>query len=177
MPAQAVTKPADSGNPNNWLSSLSISGYSLTPSFAVNMTTDYSLIVSENIESVTISATPVNSNARVSGTGTINLAPGTNRINIVVTAQSGSTRTYKLTIVRGEASAGDTCVNPGSRGDLNGDGNISAIDIVKIQRIIVGLDPLTDEAKSVGDLNNDGTVSAIDIVYIQRHIVGIELIQ
>jgi len=177
MPAQAVTKPADSGNPNNWLSSLSISGYSLTPSFAVNMTTDYSLIVSENIESVTISATPVNSHARVSGTGTINLAPGTNRINIVVTAQSGSTRTYKLTIVRGDASAGDTCVNPGSRGDLNGDGNISAIDIVKIQRIIVGLDPLTDEAKSVGDLNNDGTVSAIDIVYIQRHIVGIELIQ
>lgn len=178
MPAQAVSKPADSGNPNNWLGSLSVAGYGLTPSFAVNMTTDYSLIVSEATESVIISAAPVNGNARVSGTGTVSLAKGTNTVKITVTAQSGATRTYTLTIVRGKAtSGGNGGSGSTSRGDLNGDGNISAIDIVKIQRLIVGLDALTDSALAAGDLNGDGKVTAIDIVIIQRHIVGIELIK
>lgn len=176
MPSQAVSKPADSGNPNNWLQSLSVDGYSLTPSFAINMTTQYSLIVPESTSSVNISASTVNSNARVSGTGTVSLAKGTNTIKLVVTAQSGTTRTYTLTIVRGSASAGEGSVSAGSRGDLNGDGSITAIDIVKIQRIIVGLDELTDSALAAGDLNGDGKVTALDIVIIQRHIVGIELI-
>lgn len=176
MPEQAVSKPADSGNPNNWLKSLSVNGYGLTPSFAVNMTKEYSLIVPESVSSVTISAATVNRNARVTGTGTINLAKGTNTIKITVTAQSGAVRTYTLTIVRGTASPGGGTVGT-SRGDLNGDGKISAIDIVKLQRIIVGIDAQTADILSVGDLNNDGKISAIDIVMIQRHIVGIELIQ
>lgn len=178
MPDEAVSKPADSGNPNNWLKSLSVNGYGLTPSFSVNMTKDYSLIVPESVESVTVSAATVNSNARVTGAGTINLAKGTNTIKLVVTAQSGAVRTYTLTIVRGTASSGGGSGTVGtSRGDLNGDGKISAIDIVKLQRIIVGIDSQTMENLSVGDLNNDGKISAIDIVIIQRHIVGIELIQ
>lgn len=176
MPDQAVSKPADSGNPNNWLKSLSVSGYALTPSFTTSMTKDYSLIVSESVSSVTISAATVNSNARVTGTGTVNLAKGTNTIKIVVTAQSGATRTYTLTIVRGKASSGGGTTGT-TKGDLNGDGAISAIDIVKLQRIIVGIDAQSSASLAVGDLNGDGKISAIDIVVIQRHIVGIELIQ
>ena len=56
------------------------------------------------------------------------------------------------------------------KGDLNNDGNVSAIDIVYIQRIIVGLDANDTRA----DINGDGKVSALDIVMIQRHIVGLE---
>lgn len=186
MPAAAVPKPADSGNPNNWLKSLSVSGYSLTPSFAVNGTTEYSLIVPENVGQVSITAAPVNANAKISGTGSINLNKGTNTVKITVTAQNGNGKTYTLTIVR-QGDAGNTgstgTGNTGGtgstvkRGDLNKDGNISAIDIVKLQRIIVGLDSLNEELLSAGDLNNDGKITAIDIVKIQRHIVGIELIQ
>lgn len=177
LPAQAVSKPADSGNPNNWLKTLSIEGYSLTPSYAINNTTDYSLIVSSSVEQITISATTVNKYAKVSGTGTIQLQPGTNEINLVVTAQSGATRTYKITVVRGSTS--DTPATPGTsakRGDLNGDGKITALDIVKVQRIIVGLDGLDSNVLAVADINQDGKVTALDIVKIQRHIVGLETI-
>lgn len=179
MPEHAVSKPADSGNPNNWLESLSISGYTLTPSFGINNVTDYSLIVNENVESINISAKPVCSTTSVSGTGRINLSLGTNIIKVVATSQSGNTRTYTLSVVRGKASTPGTenNVQSGSRGDLNGDGKISAKDIVCVQRLIVGLDELNDSSLAKADLNGDGKVSAKDIVVLQRHIVGLEYIQ
>ena len=62
------------------------------------------------------------------------------------------------------------------RGDLNGDGKISALDIIKVQRLIVGLDPTLDEVLPVADVNQDGKISALDIIKIQRHIVGLETI-
>jgi hypothetical protein len=181
MPATAVSKPADSGNPNNWLKTLSVNGYTLTPTFSVSSTTNYSLILAQSTSSVTISATTVNANAKISGMGTINLSPGTNYVNINVTAQNGNVRTYVLTIVRGSASQGTTTINgvttSGNKGDLNGDGKISAADIVKLQRIIVGLDTQTSNTLAIGDLNGDGKISAADIVKIQRHIVGLETIK
>lgn len=181
MPGTAVAKPADSGNPNNWLKTLSVDGYGLTPTFSVSENRNYSIIVPENIESININASTVNANAKISGIGKINLALGTNIININVTAQNGSLRTYVLTVVRGDASSGNTVINGGNttgmRGDLNGDGKISAMDIVKLQRIIVGLDVQDSNALAIGDLNSDGKISAMDIVKIQRHIVGLELIQ
>ncbi len=176
MPGSAVSKPADSGNPNNWLKSLSVDGYSLTPTFGINQTTNYSLIVSSSVSSIRISASTVNSAAKISGQGTYQLAEGTNTINITVTAQSGATRTYTLTVVRGTATPGTTTpgtTTPGTaKGDVNGDGKISVLDIVKIQRVIVGL----DASNAACDVNGDGKVSVLDIVRLQRHIVGIELI-
>lgn len=190
MPSQALSKPADSGNPNNWLKSLRVNGYNLTPTFAVNLTTEYSLIVPASVSSITVSAAAVNSRAKIEGQGTYQLSEGTNNISVTVTAQSGTVRTYKLTVVRGTASAGTT--NPGSseapdntgqtgnagnggqnKGDVNGDGKISVLDIVKIQRVIVGLDSADSAAC---DINGDGKVSVLDIVRLQRHIVGIESI-
>ena len=178
LPSQAVSKPADSGNPNNWLKTLSIAGYGLTPSYAVNNTTDYSLIVSASVDKINITATPVNKNARVSGAGTVSLSQGTNVISLVVTAQSGSSRTYKLTVVRGTATNNPTTPSAGGKkGDLNGDGKITALDIVKLQRLIVGLDALNSDVLAIADINGDGKVTALDIVKIQRHIVGLETIQ
>ena len=196
MPKKALSKPADSGNPNNWLKSLSVDGYTLTPKFAVNKTTKYSLTVPKHVKSVKISAKPVNSAAKISGTGTVKLAKGTNTVKIRVTAQNGTRRTYKLTIVRGKASTVEKAVEneqvetPNTAGtevsestsntsetilgDLNEDGKITAIDIVKLQRIITGADKADDALKAVADVNKDGKISALDIVCIQRHIVGIQ---
>lgn len=193
MPSQALSKPADSGNPNNWLKSLRVNGYNLTPTFAVNLTTDYSLIVSTSVSSITVSAAAVNSRAKIEGQGTYQLSEGTNNISVTVTAQSGAVRTYKLTVVRGTASAGtinpggsDVPDNPGqtgnagnggqNKGDVNGDGKISVLDIVKIQRVIVGLDSADSAVNAACDINGDGKVSVLDIVRLQRHIVGIESI-
>lgn len=99
MTEQATVKPPDSGSPNNWLNALSVSGYSLTPTFSGG-TTDYNLIVENSVGSLNISASTVSGSARISGTGTIGLQVGTNVIPIRVTAQNGSVRTYNLTVIR-----------------------------------------------------------------------------
>lgn len=178
MPETPSVKPANSGNPNNWLKTLSISGYTLTPTFGVNSTSNYSLIVPLNVSSLTISATTVNPYARISGgIGTINLAEGTNYVNISVSAQNGSVRTYKLTIIRGSASEGGNIIGNQTRGDLNGDIVINYKDIVKLQRIIMNLDPCTEQAMQIGDINMDGIINYKDIVKVQRHIMGLEYIQ
>lgn len=186
MPEQAVSKPADSGNPNNWLKSLSVDGYALTPTFAINMTTDYSLIVDDSVASINVNASTVNKNATIQGVGTYSLEHGTNVIKIKVVAQSGSERIYTLTVVKGaadgqrpiEAPAPDTpSGTAGAKGDINNDGKVNVLDIVKIQRFIVGLDSLDEVAKISADVNGDGKVNVLDIVKIQRHIVGLEVIQ
>ncbi|MBR3833931.1 MAG: cadherin-like beta sandwich domain-containing protein [Lachnospiraceae bacterium] len=176
MPETATNKPADAGNPNNWLASLTVDGYVLTPAFDVNLTTEYSLNVSENISSINISASTVNKNARVDGAGTISLTEGTNVISLVVTAQNGNVRTYNITVNRGGAGSGSTVVG-NSVGDLNGDSTINYKDIVKIQRIIMGLEASSDQAMLLGDINKDGIINYKDIVKVQRHIMGLELIQ
>jgi len=55
-------------------------------------------------------------------------------------------------------------------GDANGDGVVNAIDITKVERIIVGLDAETPGA----DANGDGVVNAIDITKVERIIVGLD---
>ncbi len=54
-------------------------------------------------------------------------------------------------------------------GDANGDGNVNALDITKIERIIVGLDAETPGA----DANQDGSVNALDITKIELIIAGL----
>jgi len=60
-----------------------------------------------------------------------------------------------------------TSVQPG---DANGDGNVNALDITKVERIIVGLDGETPGA----DANQDGSVNALDITKIERIIAGLD---
>jgi len=54
-------------------------------------------------------------------------------------------------------------------GDANGDGNVNALDITKVERIIAGLDTQTSGA----DANQDGNVNALDITKIERIIAGL----
>jgi len=55
-------------------------------------------------------------------------------------------------------------------GDANGDGNINALDITKVERIIGGLDTETAGA----DANQDGDVNALDITKVERIISGLD---
>lgn len=98
MPATAVAFTA-SGNPNNYLSSLTISGVTLTPGFS-STTNSYSAIVPNSVSSVSVLATSVASTSGISGTGTYNLAVGNNTIQVKCTSQSGVTNTYTISIVR-----------------------------------------------------------------------------
>lgn len=103
MPATVSVKPSGDGNPNHMLKSLSVSGYSLTPTFSM-YETSYSLIVPNSVSSVTVNAQAAYSKTTVSGTGTKNLNVGTNAVTVTAKAQNGSTRTYTISIVRQAAS-------------------------------------------------------------------------
>ncbi len=103
MPAAAVKFTA-SGNPNNYLKELSIAGLSLTPAFQGG-TTAYSVVVENSVTSVTVSAKAVAATSSVSGTGSYQLAVGSNTIKVDCRSQSGAVRTYTITVSRKEAPA------------------------------------------------------------------------
>lgn len=63
--------------------------------------TEYDLEVPNNVSSVKVYAEPMDSNATVTGTGTVNLKEGSNTVNVTVTAEDGVTKkTYTMNITR-----------------------------------------------------------------------------
>ena len=81
--------------------------------------TSYAVSVPKNVDKISIYATPSNSKATVSGTGSKSLQIGKNTFNIKVTAEDKkTTKTYTLTITRKseeEASSNATLKNLGIR--------------------------------------------------------------
>lgn len=178
---------ADTGNPNNWLSALAISGYNMTPAFS-GATTEYSLYVGQGVSSISVAALPVASTSAVAGTGTYPLSYGNNNITITCTAQNGTPQEYHLLVVR-ETPAPAPVVTPEEEpaapaettvtilyGDLNGDGRISNADLVWMQKRILGISTLTETGEKAADINHDGKISNIDLIYLKKHILGIQLI-
>lgn len=117
MPGSASEYPSGKGSPNNKLDSLSVDGYSLTPTFSSDIT-DYSLIVPNATSSVNISASAKVSSATVSGTGSCQLKVGNNDITVSVKAQNGEIRKYNIRIVR------ENLNNDGAKGDFKSEYNV-----------------------------------------------------
>jgi len=82
---------------NNNLKNLEIKGYEISPNFDENVT-EYSVKVNEDETKVVVSAQAADNTASVSGTGEIEVSAGNNTVSIVVIAQNGSEKTYKLNI-------------------------------------------------------------------------------
>ncbi|MBR1376263.1 MAG: cadherin-like beta sandwich domain-containing protein [Bacilli bacterium] len=93
-PTTPTTTTKKSNNAN--LSNLSIDGVSLTPAFN-SSTTTYTASLNPDATSINISASTENSGAKVSGAGTIPVSKGNNNIEIKVTAEDGTTKTYTIT--------------------------------------------------------------------------------
>lgn len=106
MPSTPYTLPSKSGANNFFLKSLKVSGYSITPTFN-KYTYSYSLIVPNDVETVTVSATGIQSTTTVSGAGKKALQEGTNTFIIKAKSQSGYSNNYTLKITR-KTAMGDT---------------------------------------------------------------------
>lgn len=63
-------------------------------------TTSYSVTVPSDTESVEVYAQVADSNATISGTGTVELNEGDNVVEVIVTAEDGTTKTYTINITR-----------------------------------------------------------------------------
>ena len=57
-------------------------------------------------------------------------------------------------------------------GDANGDGDINAIDYVRIRKYIMNTTNLSGSYSTAADVNKDGAVNAIDYVRIRKYIMN-----
>ena len=87
----------DNRSSNNYLSSLTVESQAL--SFNKDKT-EYVISVNNNVSKINVSATAEDSKATISGTGSISLKVGLNTINIVVSAEDGTKKTYVLKVTR-----------------------------------------------------------------------------
>lgn len=93
-------KPEESNNKN--LKALSISGeYKLTPEFDKDIT-EYNMTVGEDVDSLDIKATAEDSSAKIEISGNDKILTGENVIEVKVTAEDGTVRTYKINVTKGE---------------------------------------------------------------------------
>jgi len=92
-----VSAPREKSNNNN-LSSLSIDGFDISPSFD-NSIQSYSATVPEGTKSIEVHASASDPYATVRGTGTQDLSEGNNVINIVVRSEKGSEKIYTLNVL------------------------------------------------------------------------------
>jgi hypothetical protein len=100
--AGAINKPTSS---NADLSALAVAGQTLTPTFSPSVTA-YTLAggdLSNSVASLTITATLADAAAAVTGTGAQSISVGSNTLSVVVTAESGITKTYTITCTRRDA--------------------------------------------------------------------------
>ena len=97
MPETVSPKPSETGNNNNFLDSLTVEGFKLSPTFD-RYTMEYAVEVEKETTEVTVSAVTNSKEAILAGTGTIQLHKGENLIPIAVTATSGAVRTYTLSV-------------------------------------------------------------------------------
>ncbi len=82
---------------DNNLKSLSVEGFELSPAFNKEVL-EYSVVVPEDTKTVKISASPSDGRSSVSGTGEKEVTLGSNAFDIVVKAENGSEKTYKLKV-------------------------------------------------------------------------------
>lgn len=228
-------------NTNNQLNSIIIDGTPLN-----NFDSDvieYNKYVVQATTSVTIGATPKVDTSNISGLGTYTLTGDTTTFNIVVTAESGDTKTYKVNIIKvnevttideiiqklsvtitndyisnikintpsnglinsilsnspnsiatvkdanGNVISANTNFKTGQTltinstsnetrtfkiavtGDVTGDGEITILDLLRVQKHLLGASVISDIYRVAADTNSDNTVTILDLLRIQKHIL------
>ena len=163
MPDKLCPKPTSSGDNNNYLKSLSVSGTSISPKFD-KFTASYTAKVNAEVSSVTINANPLGKSAKVSGKGKVSLKTGENTVKVTCTAASGVKRTYTIKITRKAAS------QTLQQGDVNGDKYLTVVDALLMLRYNAGKTKLDSAQLKRADMNGDGKVDVIDALTLLKKI-------
>ena len=105
MPQSVCAMLPAAGSPNNFLKTLSVEGYSLTPSFdfyenLYGGVTNYTVFLDGNVSSLNVSATPVSNFATLQGDlGNVSLSPGKTELRLICTGATGLVREYTINVI------------------------------------------------------------------------------
>jgi len=196
-----ITSLPKTGNPNNYLSSLTVDG-ALVEGFD-GAKTDYTYTVATETDSVVVDYVKVGQYATVTGAGRINLDTDNKKVSLVVTAQNGDEKTYNLTIKKsseGALSVGAIINKAGIKSDgtylsgfelntsvskiidkLKSADNKAQITMSKNSGILATGDTITiksgNETKTFtivmyGDINGDGLINSADLLKIRQHLIN-----
>lgn len=149
---------------NNYLKSLGIEGYELNPGFNKD-TLEYSVTLSPGTEKIKVTGALEDSKASVKGLGEINVTEGVNTINVVVTAENGNERTYKLVVSVEEKDPIDITINNKKYRVIKKRevlGSKNGYDSVDIKINDIGIPALYNEVTGVtlvGLKDENGTIS------------------
>lgn len=149
---QEIDKKSIGKSTNNFLKSLSVKGYTITPEFNKQVI-NYKINNEINESKVEIFAEPDDSKAKVTGTGIINLQPGENEIKIDCEAENGEMKSYFITI---KTPADDNTIE--NESDLNE----QLIDPIENE--------IADETNNLIDLSNDKALS-MNKVFTKKNII------
>ena len=98
-----------------------------------------------------------------SGAVTVKNASG----NVVTDGSIGTG--YKITIKNANTNETLTAV---VKGDTSGDGVINALDLLQVQKNLLGTYNLDGVYDTAGDTSGDGVINALDLLQVQRSILG-----
>jgi beta-N-acetylglucosaminidase len=160
------------GNPNNFLSSLSVNGSYLFQK--ASSKTKYDLNLDASTKTVEIAASKVSNRSTVSGTGSISLENDQEEISIVVTAENGDKRTYVLTIKRNAVEEALDIAEILRVLGIKNDGTYvygykTGTDAAAIIKSITDKEPkatVTYKNKD-GELKNNGIIATGDVINIK----------
>ena len=88
---------------------------------------------------------------------------------VTVTCGDGDMADQNETVYIPSIQAGKVTVYITIPGDINGDGKVNALDLVRLKRAIAGENV---ELVGSGDTTGDGKVNALDLVRLKRAIAG-----
>ena len=154
-----VGESAPKSNNNN-LNSLTVSKGSLSPEFNSNTTT-YQVEVGNDVTSIDINATLADSKARVDGIGTKSLNVGSNTIDVIVTAEDGTPKTYKIIVVRSSGNndnPGGNTPDPTPVDTRSKDNSLKSLEVVGYS-----IEPSFDSSKQDYTLTVENGVTTLNI--------------
>jgi alpha-tubulin suppressor-like RCC1 family protein len=141
---------------------------------------------------MTVSANSINSNTTMvvfSSTGAV-IPPGSNipLATLVYTIGPGAALGTTLNLVLSGIEVGDSLgvalpdssidgqIQIGIRGDVNLDGDVSILDVIKLVRALIGKDATPDSRTvtfNIADMNEDGLINIADVIFQVNSVLGI----
>lgn len=166
----------DNRSSNNYLKSLKISNAKISFN---KYTLNYNIVVDNTVDSIDIQVQPEDSKSSVRGTGKKDLNIYLNTYNVVVTAENGSKRVYKINISRKDEN--------GNAGSLSTNNKLNSIEIKGYNitfdpdtlKYSITVDNTVEQVEisaNVMDKNSTIKINNVDKLTVGENLITIEVL-